>query len=274
MSHLKLKGRFTSSLSLDTLAILTCPLLIRLFSKQTQSQSMKIELVIFDLAGTTVKDNYDVPRILQLTLAKFDTYVTLEEAVEVMGLPKPIAIRQMLEKYSDDLIMINRETIDAIHKVFISEMIAFYRHDQSVGEKEGVSETFRLLKENGIKVAVDTGFDRLITDVLLDRLGWVKEQLIDESITSDEVLRGRPFPDMINKLMEKTGVKDPARVAKIGDTTSDLMEGNAAGCGLVIGVTTGAFPKHILEEAEHTHLISSIPEVLPILNLRRQGQLA
>ena len=235
---------------------------------------MKIDLVVFDLAGTTVKDNQDVPRILQLALAKFDTYITLDEATDVMGLPKPIAVRQLLEKYNDDLFSVEAETISAIHKVFVNDMIDFYRNDPSVGEKEGVSETFRILKKSGVKVAVDTGFDRLITNVLLDRLRWVKDKLIDTSVTSDEVLKGRPFPDMIYKLMEEMNVNDPSCVAKIGDTTSDLREGKAAGCGLIIGVTSGAFPRHVLEQEEHTHLISRIPEVLSILNLSRERQLA
>lgn len=234
---------------------------------------MKIELVIFDLAGTTVKDNQDVPRVLQRALAKFDTYITMGEASNVMGLPKPIAIRQLLEKYNDDLLSVTSDDIAAIHKVFVADMIKFYMEDETVGEKEGVSETFRLLKQNGIKVAVDTGFDRVITDVLLERLGWVKNQLIDCSVTSDEVLRGRPFPDMVYKIMEKLNINDPGSVAKVGDTTSDLQEGNAAGCGLVIGVTSGAFDRDVLSTEEHTHLIDSIPEILPILNFSKSHEL-
>ncbi|HEX5171808.1 MAG TPA: HAD hydrolase-like protein [Cyclobacteriaceae bacterium] len=235
---------------------------------------MKTDLVIFDLAGTTVKDNNDVPRILQRTLAKFDTYITLDEAIDVMGISKPVAIQKLLEKYNDDLITITSDGIDAIHKVFVEDMIDFYKNDASIGEKDGVSGTFEILRKNNIKVAVDTGFDRQITDVLLERLRWKKDKLIDFSITSDEVLRGRPFPDMIFKALEHFSINDPACVAKVGDTPVDLQEGSAAGCGLVIGVTSGAFPREVLELEKHTHLISAIPEILPILNLKQEHQLA
>ena len=37
--------------------------------------------------------------------------------------------------------------------------------------------------------------------------------------------------------MQRLGVLDAARVAKVGDTSVDLQEGKNAGCGLVIGVT-------------------------------------
>ncbi len=153
-------------------------------------------------------------------------------------------------------------------------MIEFYENDPSVGEKEGVSETFELLKKNNIKIAVDTGFDRLITDALLERLGWIKNKRIDFSVTSDEVVQGRPFPDMIFRAMEYCKIRDARLVAKVGDTPVDLQEGDAAGCGLVIGVTTGAFTRDVLEREKHTHLILSLPEIIPILNLRTERQLA
>ncbi len=226
---------------------------------------MKIELVVFDLAGTTVKDNQDVHRVLQRALSLFDVEISLQDANTVMGIPKPVAIRMMLEKRYRGNRPITDNWIQEIHAAFVHEMIAFYQHDPGVGEKDGVQETFKKLKDAGVKVAVDTGFDRQIVNPLLDRLGWVKNNLIDCSVTSDEVLKGRPFPDLIFKAMTLTGVKDPACVAKVGDTISDLEEGTAAGCGLVIGVTTGAFSREELNESKHTHLIEQVSQVLDLL---------
>jgi phosphoglycolate phosphatase-like HAD superfamily hydrolase len=45
--------------------------------------------------------------------------------------------------------------------------------------------------------------------------------------------------------MELAGVTDARKVAKVGDTISDLQEGDAAGCGWIIGVTTGAFSREL-----------------------------
>jgi phosphonatase-like hydrolase len=108
-------------------------------------------------------------------------------------------------------------------------------------------------------------FDRQIADALIARLGWQEQKLIDGSVTSDEVLRGRPFPDLIYKAMGLTHTKDPRRVAKVGDTASDLREGSSAGCGWVIGVTTGAFTRTELLQEEHTHLVENVDEILEIL---------
>jgi phosphonatase-like hydrolase len=226
---------------------------------------MAIELVVFDLAGTTVKDNKDVHRVLQQALQQHDVAISIEDANDVMGIPKPVAIEQLLRRRYTGTKAITEHWIDDIHRIFVQQMIDFYKYDSSVGEKDGASETFRKLKERKLKVVVDTGFDRPITMPLLERLGWEKANLIDASVTSDEVPRGRPYPDMIFRAMELTGIRDARAVAKIGDTASDLQEGNAAGCSLVIGVTTGAFSREQLLKENHTHLINHLLELPEII---------
>lgn len=224
-----------------------------------------VQLVVFDLAGTTVKENFDVQRTLKNAFKKIDIEISIEQASQVMGIPKPIAIRQLLESIKHP--SISSGLIQSIHADFVREMILFYKNDSTVEENEGVSETFQKLKDCGIKVIVDTGFDRPIVDALLQRMAWQENKLIDGSVTSDEVAHGRPHPDMIFKAMEISGVTDVKNVAKIGDTASDMQEGNAAGCGWVIGITTGAFSAEQLAKEKYTHLITKIPEVLSIFGL-------
>jgi phosphonatase-like hydrolase len=226
---------------------------------------MKYELIVFDLAGTTVKDNKDVHRVLQSAMSKHNIDISIEDANDVMGIPKPVAIRQLLSRRYKGEKPITNAWIDDIHHQFVREMISFYKHDASVGERDGVTETFRNLKAQGIKVAVDTGFDRQITQPLLARLGWITNKLIDFSVTSDEVPNGRPYPDMIFEAMKHTGVKDVKKVVKVGDTVSDILEGNAAGCGLVVGVTSGSFTYSQLQDEKPDYLIHEVSEVLDLL---------
>lgn len=227
---------------------------------------MDVKLAVFDLAGTTVEDNNDVPRILQETLAGFDVFVSLEEAVRTMGIPKPVAIKKLISRHADPLFPVTNDLLDAIHETFQREMIAFYSSSPTLKEKEGVAPTFRKMKELGIRIAIDTGFDRSIAEVVLQRMGWSENGLIDFSVTSEEVPRGRPFPDMIWRAMEVLDVRSAKEVAKIGDTASDLQEGSSAGCGWVIGITSGAYTKDELAKEPHTHLVRKIPEILPILS--------
>ncbi len=45
---------------------------------------------------------------------------------------------------------------------------------------------------------------------------------------------------MIHELMRRFRVMDVRKVAKVGDTARDMEEGIFAGCGLVVGVLSGA----------------------------------
>ncbi|CAN5383494.1 phosphonatase-like hydrolase [soil metagenome] len=222
----------------------------------------KPELVIFDLAGTTVEDNHDVGRVLKMAMENFHMPVTIQQADAVMGIPKPLAIERLLKQHFHP--DITPDLISEIHEIFIRCMIDFYRYDNSVREKEGVWETFTKLREENIKIAVDTGFDRTITNALLERLGWLDAPLIDSSVTSDEVEQGRPYPDLVFEAMKRTGISDASRVAKVGDTSFDIQEGKSAGCGWVIGITTGAFSEVDLAKENPTHLIRSISELQQI----------
>jgi phosphonatase-like hydrolase len=218
-----------------------------------------IELVVFDMAGTTVSEGGAVYQCLRDTLAANGLDVSSNAVHEVKGMDKYEALRILIERSAmrEEL----APGLDAIHEDFVERMIEFYRSDPSVGETPGASDTFRRLRRAGVKVALNTGFSRDIAQTLIDRLGWERDELVDASVTSDEVERGRPHPDMIRRLMLKLGVDDSRRVAKVGDTPADLLEGKNAGCGLVVGVTQGSCAREQLERYPHDHLIGSVAEL-------------
>lgn len=226
---------------------------------------MAIELVVFDLAGTTVHDPGAVNDCLRAALEAFGVKVAPAAVNAVMGLPKPEALRRLIHE-SPERDRLSGRVAD-VHAAFLERMLHFYRTDPAVVEIPGTSVAFARLKQAGIKVAVNSGFSRDIMRVLIDRLGWARRGLLDGSVASDEVRRGRPHPDMIRHLMDRLGVSDPGRVAKIGDTPADLEEGTGAGCGLVVGVTGGTHSRRQLEAFPHTHLIGSVAELPALLGL-------
>ena len=226
---------------------------------------MEIDLVVFDMAGTTVNDDDSVSRCLRSSLAAAGFSVTAQAVNTVMGLPKPIAIASLIEKLSPA--NAPPGLVESIHDDFVLRSIEFFRADPSVHEVRGATRVFETLKKCGIRVALDTGFNRTIAQVILDRLGWSRSPLIDATICSDEVKRGRPHPDMIHQLMAGLRIDDPRRVAKVGDTPADLREGANAGCGLVVGVTGGTHRHGELEPFPHTHLIETIADFPGLIGL-------
>jgi len=222
---------------------------------------MKPQLVVFDVAGTTVRDDDSVNHCLRQALAHAKWDASREEINEVMGLPKPEAIRLVLERKSGR--PADPAHVLAIHSDFVQRMVSFYQDEPGAQSLPGVRETFEALRRAGIKVALDTGFSRNILRAILGRLSW-GDTILDASVASDEVARGRPHPDLIFKAMELTRVTDPARVAKVGDTPADLLEGTAARCGWVVGITWGSHTRQQLAAHPHTHLIASITELLDV----------
>jgi phosphonatase-like hydrolase len=231
---------------------------------------MKPELVVFDMAGTTVYDGDAVNRSLHAALTASGVSVTRDEINEVMGWAKPLAIQTLMLRKTDDPASVTEEKVADAYERFLGIMLDYYRTEPSVKEIPGASMTFRSLKAAGVKVALDTGFSRPIADAIIERLGWLENGLIDASVTSDEGAAGRPAPDMIFLAMERTGVSDARLVAKAGDTPSDLQQGTAAGCGWVIGVTEGSHTSDQLAPYPHTHLVPNVTH-LPGILLAEEG---
>ena len=222
-----------------------------------ESSDVRVELVVFDVAGTTVRDDDAVHDCLRQALAAAGVPVTRDEVNEVMGMAKPVALGKLLDRHGGGPRATDAQ-ISEVHTSFVHRMIAHYQHAAGVEPMPHAEETFRELRNAGVRVALDTGFSRVILDTILDRLGWTGSQVLDATVASDEVEHGRPHPDMIERAMQLTGVTRAEAVAKVGDTPSDLEEGTAAHCGLVIGVMNGSHTGEQLQRAPHTHLISHL----------------
>lgn len=225
---------------------------------------MSIQLVVFDIAGTTVRDKGSVADAFMAAAAQYGVSVPREEVNKVMGFRKKEAIRILLDKFyleQGD----TEGLIEKIHDAFTHNMISFYKQDTELAALPHAEETFAWLKQRGIKIGLNTGFTRPITDTILQRLQWNSNGMIDMVITSDEVPEGRPNPYMIAAIMKQLGIADAGQVAKVGDTEVDVEEGRNAGCGLVVGVTTGAYTRSELEQYKPDTIIDSLAELPPLI---------
>jgi phosphonatase-like hydrolase len=224
-----------------------------------------IELAVFDIAGTTVRDNGSVAEAFIEAFRDFGFAMPNEEVRKVMGFRKIEAIALLMGKFypkqkGDEVL------IDRIHTRFIDKMIAFYLSDEKLAPFAHTERVFTALKQRGIKIALNTGFTRSITDTILHRLRWDdRSSLIDKVICSDEVTNGRPYPDMIEVLIGDLGISSPDRVLKVGDTEVDVEEGRNAACGKVVSVTTGAYTREQLETYRPDYIIDDLEELLPII---------
>lgn len=224
-----------------------------------------IQLVVFDIAGTTVRDNGNVAEAFIAAFKDFGFDMPVAEVKKVMGFRKMDAIVLLMEKFAPDH-KDDEELVDRIHTVFIDRMIEFYRNDETLSPLPHAEDVFRALKRQGIKIALNTGFTRSITDTILHRLRWDDRcPLIDRVVCSDEVPNGRPHADMIEVLMDGLGIESPGQVLKVGDTEVDVEEGRNAACGKVVSVTTGAYTREQLQPYRPDFIIDDLKELLPII---------
>ena len=224
-----------------------------------------IKLVVFDIAGTTVKDNGEIAVAFHDAMKENGYEIPSEKIYPLMGYKKTEAIKIMLEAYEADAAMITEEYINTIHDRFTQLMIAYYSTTNELQPLPHAEEIFAWLHSKEIKIGLDTGFPNAITDVIIDRLGWLKDKKVDYVVSSNQVPAGRPQPYMIEKMMRAANIYNADEVIKLGDTEVDIKEGRNAGCKYSIAVTTGAFTKEALEFYHPDFIIDDLIELKKII---------
>jgi phosphonatase-like hydrolase len=234
-----------------------------------------IELVIFDMAGTTVHDQHEVETCFAKACQETSLSVSPERILELQGYSK-IEVFKMLwhENYPNLSDTVFKLKVDNSYKIFC-EILENHYLTNGAKPTLGCLELFQFLKENNIKIALTTGFYRKVTDIILRKLGWFvglnkniigkNGVIIDASIASNEVANGRPKPDMILKAMEMLNITDHKKVMVIGDTPSDILAGDAADVGYVVAITNGTHSADQLRLYYPQIMVNSLIEFKSVL---------
>jgi len=232
----------------------------------------KVELVVCDMAGTTVRDDDEVQRCFAEAAAATGLEADPNKLRFMMGWSKR-SVFQALWQAQIGADHADYETqVDASFLRFKAILEDYYR-SQPISPTEGCLELFDWLKAQGIKIALTTGFYREVANIILDRLGWSRglnqdyigsaDSIIQASITPSEIYgsEGRPAPFMIQKAMYRLAVRDSKRVINIGDTPSDIQSGYHADCLLSLGVTNGTHTREQLITYPNDGLLTRIGEL-------------
>ena len=140
------------------------------------------QLIIFDLAGTTVQDNGEVPESFSVALAQYGVQVTPEQLRKVRGSSKKQAVLDLLPETPRKI-----EQGTLVYESFCEQLAARYQKS-GVKSIAGSESVFAGLRQQGVKVVLNTGFDRQITQLLLTALEW-NESTVDAVVCGDDVER-------------------------------------------------------------------------------------
>ncbi len=221
-----------------------------------------IKMVVFDMAGTVVNENNVVYKTLQKCINEAGFSFTLDQVLEQgAGNEKSQAIKKVLKVYAG---IEDEALVTSIYSNFIVQLTDAYK-TLEIFEQDNATKLFAALKERGIITVLNTGYNRETAQSLVDKLDWEKGREFELMVTATDVEKSRPSPDMILFAMKHFDITDAGAVVKVGDSIIDIEEGRNAGCGLNIGITTGAHTHEQLKSANPEHIINNLMELLPLL---------
>ena len=217
------------------------------------------DLVVCDLAGTTIYDRGEVPAAFEQALREAGLAFDAAEVSAWRGASKREVVDRLVAR-QDGGGTIEPERVYRRFRELLLQRLA----EAGPLSLPGVHETLVRLKADRCRLAATTGFDRDVVETILAAVPWA--ELLDAWVCGDDVPRGRPAPFMIFRAMERCGVVDVRRIAVVGDTRLDLEAGWNAGAGWRIGVLTGAHDRATLAAAPHTHLCDAVTAVPSLWN--------
>ena len=217
-----------------------------------------MQMAVFDMAGTVINEGGMVYSLLYETMHNFGLDLVPGDVNQWHGASKYAVLDHFLRRESTQAEFPERRR--QLRDIFNDNLKQCYFSKNAISlVSPEIPELFNGMRYHGTIVALNTGYPTDVQMAIIHnlRLGG----MIDDRVASDEVRRGRPYPDMINKLMLNNDIDDPGRVMKIGDTPNDILEGKRAGCAKTYGVLSGMGTREALKKAGATDILDSLLDI-------------
>jgi HAD superfamily hydrolase (TIGR01549 family) len=125
-----------------------------------------------------------------------------------------------------------------------------------------VDSVLKKIKEKKIKIGITTGNSKDIAEYIVKKNKL--EKYIDYLVTHEDVKRGKPYPDMILKIIKHFKVKKKD-VLCVGDSLYDFKAAKRAKVKIGL-VLTGVSDKEDVEKLKPNFVFKDIRDVLKLLN--------
>jgi len=207
-----------------------------------------IDAVIFDLDGVLLQTEELWDEVRE-TLAR-DRGARYDEEAQraMMGMSSPEWSRYMHEELGLP------EAPEAISALVVRELLARYRRELPLipGAVEAVE---RLARRWPLGLASSS--NRELIDAALELSGL--DRLLRATVSSEEVARGKPSPDVYLEAARRLGVA-PARCAAVEDSHSGISSARAAGMR-VVAIPNASYPPGEEALAEADVVLPSLREL-------------
>lgn len=209
-----------------------------------------IKVIIFDLDGTLINSINFWLSLYKKTAKKFGIKINEEKLKKRFGERDVEILISLTPKEK------RKDILNYFHKLKLKE-----------GKKKDLKKfrftknVLKKIKEKNIKIAISTGNSREIADLILKKNNLSK--YVDFSLTNEEVKRGKPYPDMILKIIKYFKVKK-SEVLCVGDSIYDFKA--ARNAKIKIGlVQTGVLDLEEIKKLKPDYIFKDIRDILNIL---------
>lgn len=226
---------------------------------------MTLRLVIFDCDGTLVDSQHGIVQSMQKAFLSFGLIAPDPDAVKrVVGLSLDHAVSRLAPELGASDVM----QVAGAYKALFSEL----RAGGALPEPDfpGVLGALAALEEAGYLLGVATGKSRRGLFSVIDRLGL--EGRFVTLQTADDVIAGKPAPDMCLQACAEAGV-EAANAVVVGDTSFDMEMARAAGCA-ALGVAWGYHPPAELRDSGAARVVGHGDEIPAAVDALLGGSVA
>jgi HAD superfamily hydrolase (TIGR01509 family) len=180
-----------------------------------------VEAVVFDLDGVIVDSEQVWDEVRELYVREAGGTYTDQSARDMMGMSSPEWSRYMADSLSVP------RTPEEINAAIVERMLA--RYGESPPLLPGAVEAVRRIGA-GLPLAIASSSNRELIDAVLRASGLADDFAV--TVSSEEVPRGKPSPDVYVEAARRLGV-DATRCGAVEDSHNGIRSAKAAGMRVV-----------------------------------------
>ena len=184
--------------------------------------SSSVAAVVFDMDGVLVDTEHLWDEVREELTTEWGGRYTPEAQEAMMGMSS-----REWSRYLHETVGL-REPPETINAEVVRRMLARYEVELPV--ITGATEAVRRLDAAGYRLAVASSSNRELIDAVLRRLELAA--LFEVTVSSEEVERGKPAPDVYLETARRLDV-EPARCVAIEDSASGIRAAHAAGMRVI-----------------------------------------
>lgn len=195
-------------------------------------------IIILDFDGTLADTASVIIQTMQATISELGLPARTDEQCSAMIGLRLIEIPPVLFPECD---------LDAeLYATTYRRLFHIYNTEDAVVLYPGVIDTLTELKKRGFTLTIASSRSHASLAEYIENLGL--SHLICYVLGADDVTKGKPDPEPVNRTLEKFGFKADEAIV-VGDTVFDIQMGHNAGTR-ACGVTYGNGSRESLAEAD------------------------